>query len=279
LADRKLSPIISFGKHSKKATREKNFMFRTLILATALALPAVGAHASLRALYTFEGNFNDVSGNALHAVAGGVGPVFATGFEGQGASFNGLNDYLTVALDVNPSAMPAMTWGAWVAPTDASPIRQVLSHDNGGFDRSIGIDSRGAAGTGFAAFNGVGVSRVGGEPALGSWTFLAARYDQSSGAMTFWVNDASVSLTSNFGSGNSFLRIASNPAFVEYFAGSIDNVFIFDQALSDSQIASIRTGGAAAVMAVPEPEVAALMLGGLAVVGWAARRRRPVVPA
>ena len=245
-----------------------------MLLATALVLPTLGAHAGLRAFHTFEDSFSDVSGNDLVVTPGGSTPSFVDGYEGKAASFNGSDSFLRVALDVNPSAMPRMTWGAWVAPVDASPIRQVLSHDDAGFDRSIGIDSRGGSGSGYAAFNGSGVSRVGAAPALDRWTFLAARYDESTAAMTFWVDDASVSLTSQFGSGNTFFRIGSNPGFGEYFAGRIDNVFVFDEALSDAQIASIRAGGAAAIMPVPEPEAYALMLAGLGLIGWQVRRRQ-----
>ena len=49
--------------------------------------------------------------------------------------------------------MPQVTMVAWVRPDDGSPIKQVISHDHGGYDRSLGIDSRGG-GVGWSAFSG-----------------------------------------------------------------------------------------------------------------------------
>ena len=47
--------------------------------------------------------------------------------------------------------------------------------------------------------------------------------------------------------------IGASPAFSVFFAGAIDNVFVFGDALTDEQLASIRSGGAAAIMtAVPK---------------------------
>jgi hypothetical protein len=142
--------------------------------------------------------------------------------------------------------------GAWAKATSGTPIRQVISHDNGGYDRSVGIDFRGG-GTGWTAFAGTG-SVLGFQPlTLDEWTFLAVVYDQTIGSVTLYVNGVAFSGSATLGSGNTFTRIGMNPAFGEYFQGSIDNVFFFGDALSPAAINQIRTGGAAAI--VPEPSV------------------------
>jgi len=242
-----------------------------LFAAALLSLPA---HAGLKAFYTFEGNTSDVTGNGFNAALGGGGanPTFtASGYEGQAMSFDG-GDFLTVTMNVNPSVMPQMTWGAWVNVADNSPIQQVLSHDNAGYDRSLGIDWRGVT-SAFSAFTGSYVVSNGGPAPLGTWTFLAAVYDNSTNSMALWVDATKVTTATAFGSGWNSFRIGSNPSFGEHFNGRIDNVFVYDQALTDDQIGVIR-GGAGAIMPVPEPETYALMLAGLGLLAAVARRRR-----
>jgi hypothetical protein len=92
------------------------------------------------------------------------------------------------------------------------------------------------------------------------------------------VNGHKTTATTNFGTGHDYFLIGANPCCGEHFAGSVTGIFVFDQALTDSQVNGIYTGGYNAVIAlanpVPEPETYALMLAGLGLVGFAARRKR-----
>ncbi len=242
--------------------------------ATVLTLMASGnAHAELKAFYTFDGSVADVSGNGKHGTAiNGAG--FANGFEGQALSLDAaLNQYVRVTgLDINPSAMAAITFGAWVNADLSSTIRGVLSHDNTGFDRTIDIDYRGG-GTGWSAFRGNGV--VYGAPVTtGEWTFIALRHDQSTGALSLNVGGVQVDATGvSFGGGFGDFIIGRNPCCDAPFDGRIDNVFVYDEFLSDARLAEIRVGGASAIVPVPEPQ-AWLMFGvGSLLLAGVARRR------
>ena len=229
--------------------------------------------AGLVALYQFNDPNNlglDTSGNNNNATNMGQA-TGATGYQGGAASFVGAVG-LQSPVNVDPSVMPQMTWGAWVMPTATDPIRAVLSSDNGGFDRGIDIDSRGGS-TSWSAFTGSGVLGSGVTPSTTAWTFLAAVYDQSSNSLTFYVNGQSFTTTTSFGGSQPIFDIGNNPSFGEYYNGLIDNVFVYNQALTADQIATIRAKGFPS--AVPEPS--SLTLLGIAAVCLAGVARRRTV--
>lgn len=217
--------------------------------------------------------YGDLSGHNV-AWASINEPLIST----SGVTFDGVDDVIKVNLNVNPTAMPQMSWGAWVTPTSNSPVRQVLSHDNAGYDRSLGIDFRGGVWGEYSAFTGIGVAGDGVVATTGEKVFLAAVYDNDTSSMSMWVNGHKTTATTSFGPGNDYFLIGANPCCGEHFAGNVTGVFVFDQALTDTQVEGIYTGGYRAVIAlanpVPEPETYALMLAGLGLVGFAARRKR-----
>src|SRR5205085_10997586 len=75
---------------------------------------------------------------------------------------------------------------------------------------------------------------------INTWSFLAATYD-AVGGQSLYVNGTSVGHIA--GSGNMVtstgaLRMGGNSLFGEFFMGIIDNVRIYDRALSQSEIAA-----------------------------------------
>jgi RHS repeat-associated protein len=199
----------------------------------------------LLAFYPFEGNANDASGNGNNAVVNGA--TLTTGIEGMAYHFNGTSDYIQAPVNINPSVHPQLTMGAWVKADDATPVRQVISHDSGGYDRTLGLDYRGG-GTGWSAFAGdAGV--LGFQPVtVGQWVFLAVVYDQAAKSVTLYVNNNVFHTSGTLGAGFNYIRIGSNPGFGEFFSGTIDDVFLYDTALTANQIASIRAGGSATIL-------------------------------
>jgi len=146
--------------------------------------------------------------------------------------------------------------GAWVKATDGTPTKQIISHDNGGYDRSLGIDYRGDS-TGWSAFSGSG-NVLGAYPViLNSWAFVAVVYDQNAQKVTLYVNGNTMSKSGILENGYTFLRIGSNPGFGEYFEGTIDDVFFYDEALTTAQLDNIMTNG---VSPVPLPSSFVLLL-------------------
>lgn len=253
---------------------------RQLHLAAAVAAALIGhpAQAALVALYKFDDTSNlglDSSGNNNHASNFGAAAA-EQGYQGGAASFS-LNAYLRSPVDVNRAVMPDMTWGAWVRPASGGGgIQAVLSNDDGGFDRQIGIDDR--QGGGWSAFTGTNVLSSGVAPATSDWTFLAAVYSQGQNSLTYYVNGQAVTASTNFGGSPDTFAIGRNATFDSYFSGLIDNVFVYDTALTADQVGALRSTGfpspQSPVAAVPEPGTWAMMILGFGFVGSTMRRGR-----
>ncbi|MBB1093766.1 LamG domain-containing protein [Rhodopseudomonas palustris] len=237
------------------------------------------SHAALIGLYQFDdaNNLGADSSGHNHTLTNNYANYTASGYQAGAVSLNGSAWLQSQGIDPNPTALPQLTWGAWVKPSTISApyfIQSVISADNGGYDRDINIDRRGGntwsvfAGsistsdymTGYAN-NNYGVFGSGISPATSEWTFLAAVYDQNVNSMTFYVNDQSFQITTNFGSSQNYFTIGRNPGSGSYedFHGLIDNVFVYDEALSLEQITSVYQGRYTFSSAIPEPTSAILI--------------------
>lgn len=196
--------------------------------------------ASLVAYYPFDQNADDASGNGYDGSV--YGATLIGGYYGQAYAFDGNGDYISVPVDINPGVMPQMTMGAWVKADSESSICQFISHDDGDYDRSLGIENPGA-GMEWSAFSGssevLGYHPV--EP--DKWTFVAVAYDQDMSSVMFYVDGYAYYGTGTLGPGLNYLHIGSNPTSGGYFKGSIDDVFILDQAFTRAELDDIRENG------------------------------------
>jgi hypothetical protein len=258
---------------------------RSLLLAAACAVGFAGAASastlSPLALYTFDdGTAADVTGNGNDGtILGGFG--LGTSFNGSNAgAFSALGGTsgIDTSININKSAMASMSMGAWVFATanGLGPGGKILSHDNGNFGRTLGLDNRGdSPGTDFAAFGGPGVAVVdANDPAspLGQWVHLAVVYDgANSGLYINGVLDSSfVDNTTTAPGLTAGLFIGTNNYFNEDFVGLMDDVFVFDRALSASEVSQIANTGFAA----PVPLPAGLPLLAVGLGAFAALRRK-----
>jgi hypothetical protein len=220
----------------------------------------------LLGFYPFEGNAQDWSGNRRHGTVSGS-PIVGTpsGYEGQGYYFYGGADYITVPLNINPDQYPRLTMGGWCKKLSAGWFQPLLTHDDGGYDRSITIDDRGG-GIGWSAFCGPWGQVLGAVPAIyQKWSFVAVVYDQVAQTVRLQVDDMVLTKTGvGLGLGQSQLYIGASPKFGNFFKGCIDNVFVFGDALTDKQLAYIRSGGAQAIMTAtkkrPNPGLLLLLM-------------------
>lgn len=238
-----------------------------LALCAAVAMMAPAAKADLIGYYTFEGNINDVSGNGNHGSFGPVAPTLTgNGYQGSAYQFGtgGTNTFITLPIDINPGVMPQVTFGAWVN-ADLNDLRRgIISQDTGNYDRTLDLDDRGpsSAASDYCVFAGPVTQGIcSGAATTNQWVFLAARYNATTGDIAITVNGTHTTgsgLPEN--NGTSLLYVGRNPTFDLPFAGRIDNVFVFNEYLTNAQLDDIRRNG---IDTVPEPSTMLLMSGGL----------------
>ena len=144
-------------------------------------------------------------------------------------NFSGEGSYVQVDFNLNPEVHPAVTLNAWVRylPTtddgDAE-IAQIISHDNGDYDRSIGIDNRSPSSEwGWTMFAG-SQSVLGSAPLeAGKWVQLTAVYDQSKSEAALYVNGKAIAQSNEaiLGTGYDYLYIGGSPGFGEHFEATL----------------------------------------------------------
>ena len=253
----------------------------SVAVALLVATFPMTAHAALLAFYPFDADATDASGNGNHGVLSANAPTLATGFEGNGYSFDGATGkFIELPVNIGPTALPQITFGGWFNAGAADVLRGIFSHDTGLFDRTIDIDNRDGGTFSWSALAGNTNVASGSPVVLNTWTFVAVRHNQTTGDFTLDVDGNQFTRTgvvyqTGAAEGLATAFLGKNPNFDLPFIGSIDNAFIFDEFLSNARIGEIRTGGAAAILpaVVPEAGSLALVLPALGLLSTALVRR------
>lgn len=200
----------------------------------------------LVAYYPFNKDTKDYSEEGNDGT--NYGAVFVEGKNGKALSFDGKDNFVYAPVNINPIPMPQMTMAAWVKTEDDTKIRKAICHDNSGYDRCIGIDNR-QGGEGWSCFAGDGKILGYDAITIDKWTFIAAVYDQMAGTVKLFVDGSTYEKKAKLvGGGNEFILIGANGSTTlqrEYFMGAIDEVRIYDYALSEKELNSLYTTGIA----------------------------------
>jgi hypothetical protein len=189
----------------------------------------------------------DSSGNNNTGTLGG-GAGWALGKFGTAATFDGLNDVVTVPDSASLDLTTAMTLEAWVLPNTALDWRSLI-FKAGSSDLVYGMyESTNANVPSADAVTGGTTRTAKGGTSLtpGVWTHLTATYDGSN--LRLYVNGvqaASTAATGNIQTSNGVLTIGGNSLFGEWYNGKIDEVRIYNRALSATEIQSDMNLGVA----------------------------------
>jgi len=209
---------------------------------TATPTPSATPATGLVAAYGFnEGNgtvVNDASGNGNNGTINGA-TWTTSGKYGNALNFNGSNALVTINNAASLQLTTGMTLEAWVYPTVTGPWwGDVIYKGNDnyyleGTSYSSGFPAMGGTLPNAPPLYGTAVL------ALNTWAHLAATYDGVT--MRLYVNGVPVVSRAQTGAietSTNPLQIGGDSIYGQYFMGRIDEVRIYNRALSAAQIQS-----------------------------------------
>jgi hypothetical protein len=235
-----------------------------VFVTDANAQSCIPVPANMVGWWTGDGNADDIVGGNHGTLMGGAG--FATGMVGQAFSFDGVDDFVSIADALSFDLTTAITLDAWIRRTKFDAFQCIVGKFSGNaFPYAPGPDAQrsymlyihnserlamiistnGGQGSGDHAYV------FGSSVPLNTWVHVAGTYDGSSiniylngdpaGSVPYtqpaFVSTAPVTI-GTFVQGGYQQQILS-------FGGNIDEVEIFNRALSASEIASIYQAGSA----------------------------------
>jgi hypothetical protein len=194
---------------------------------------------SLVAYYPFNGNANDLTDNGRNLAVFDITNLIAgkDNSPNSAYSFDGVGDYLEYTTDF-PS-FDNYTISLWAKPASAGTYEAMFSSDNNsgrGFQIDIECDSSGSD----CRFH---IRKAGGgnidlsTARLDDWTFIAFTYDGTN-SIGYIDNETPVIDTGGTTEFNRF-RIGRNRNGNTYFTGAIDELRIYNRALTASEISSL----------------------------------------
>ena len=212
-----------------------------VVLLLTMSPPGSALPAGLVAAYAFdEGSGTsvaDVSGN------GNTGTIAnatwtSSGKYGSALTFNGTNARVNIPNTTALQLTGGMTLEAWVNPTTVSNAwRDVIYKGNDNYYLEA-TSTGGSAPDGGGTFGGRGAD-IKGAAALtrAIWSHIALTYDGSN--LRLYVNGAQVATQARTGAittSTNQLQIGGDSIYGQYFSGAIDEVRVYNRALSAAEV-------------------------------------------
>ncbi len=200
--------------------------------------------AELRHHWRLDGNLADTVGSLDLTSTGGT--VFITGKHGGAVEFDGSGDYIYAELAV---FMPSQTTCVWVKTdnTGQSILGWSGNHPTDGLhDRELYVNADGTVTV--RVWTGV-ATMVTSQTLVddGAWHHLATGYTEG-GETWLYVNGVSQGSTPSSNIYNSYptsyLTVGIESNVNSYLTGAVDDIRVYDEALSQGQVLGAMTGGA-----------------------------------
>jgi PKD repeat protein len=206
--------------------------------------PPGASNEGLVAAYGFEEGSGrkvvDASGKGNHGTIKGAVRI-AKGRYGKALKFDGVNDWVTVKHNASLDLADGMTLEAWVYPLSQSEGNNTVILKQAPGAKVYALYSEEDANLPASYINDGSYRDVVGPERLpaNTWTHLVATYDGA--YQRLYVNGVEVAksaLNTLIQPSDGVLRIGGNSVWGEYFHGYIDEVRIYNRALTASEVAS-----------------------------------------
>ena len=194
-----------------------------------------------------EANANDIYGSYNGIPANGMS--YATGKQGLAFHFDGSTSYMAMS----GAASIAVPWTAcmWVNRQNAPGTGAALMGD-GSYELKL-EQYNGTRQVGVTQF-GVGDYTFGYSVPLNTWTHLTIV--GTAAGTSLYINGAlQASLTNTLPLPRAYIGagyVTSSAKFVDYMLGSLDEILLFNRALSSTEIQTIYAAGSAGLVRVPQ---------------------------
>jgi Ca2+-binding RTX toxin-like protein len=198
-----------------------------------------------------EGDATDIVSGNDGTLQGGT--TFVPGLVGQAFSFDGIDDYIRVPNHPSLSPTEGLTIEAWVnfASTDgAHTIIAKCDNDCSYIFKDWDDDDKLSIELSESSFQDLASLRSSTSLPLETWVHVATTYDATEGVVRLYMNgleDASLAVGANRPIRASLADVFIGATVVnsQNFAGLIDEVSIYNRALSAEDIAAIFAAGSA----------------------------------
>ena len=229
-----------------EADKEMNCGIKSIIREKDIAEKAISVPApapqfqDIRTGLVAEWKFDEGSGTTASDTAGSShgtlvnGPLWTTGKKGGALSFDGVNDYVNAASSSIPSGTGAFE--AWVYPKGYDS--DVVSSGVPGNDFRIYLKSIGSSNYGFYVYREDRIITAL-KPPLNEWTHLVLVWNSSGTMLYFNGNFQAQNTVAPRAFSQTGINIGRYTQAQFYFNGLIDEVRIYNRALSAAEIQQI----------------------------------------
>ena len=194
---------------------------------------------------------HDSAGTAELTLRGGA--TFAPGLSGNALSLTGANQYAESSETLIPTENTNYTVSAWARLNTVGDAFQTVASEDGNANSAFFLQYSGADKRWAFSFTGVrSLAAAVGQPVAGQWYHLVGVRDVSNSKLLIYVNGKCAGSSGILGGGDTGTGnfIVGRGKFggqsVDFMNGTVDNVKIFDRALSASEVSSLHTAGAGA---------------------------------